>query len=329
MNRRKIIALAFATALSPLAAAGFAHAQAPFPSKPLRLVVPFPPGGPTDLYARLYGQRLGAVLGQAVVIDNKAGASGAIGSMEVMRAAPDGYTLLFGTASTHSLYNLINPKPQYDAVKDFAHVAVVGGAAVVFVTQPSMPPTLKGVLDFARANPGKLRYGSPGGGTLMHIAAERLKREAGNLDIQHIPFKGSGQAKTALLGNQIELVTDTLGASLQDHKAGKTRILAIAAAKRSPQAPEVPTVDEALGTRGFEAMLWNVVAAPAGTPAAALEALSAATAKIMADPGLRESLANLAIEPQTGSNPAAATAYIHSEMARWKPVIDAAGITAE
>jgi tripartite-type tricarboxylate transporter receptor subunit TctC len=325
MKRRAFVGAGFAAALLP----GLAWSQATFPSKPLRLVVPFPPGGPTDLYARLYGQRLGAVLGQSVVIDNKAGASGAIGSMDVMRAAPDGYTLLFGTASTHSLYNLMSATPQYDSVKDFAHIAIVGGAAVVFVAQPSMPPTLKGVLDQARANPGKLRYGSPGGGTLMHIAAERLKREGGGLDILHIPFKGSGQAKTALLGGQIEMVTDTLGASLQDHKAGKTRILAIAAPRRSPQLPDVPTVDEALGTKGFEAMLWNVVAAPAGTPAAVLETLSAATAKVMSDPGLRESLANLAIEPQTGSNPAAATAYIRSEMARWKPVIDAAGIRAE
>lgn len=325
MKRRTFVGAGLTAAVLP----GLGWSQAAFPNKPLRLVVPFPPGGPTDLYARLYGQRLGAVLGQPVVIDNKAGASGAIGSMDVMRSAADGYTLLFGTASTHSLYNLINPSPQYDAVKDFAHVAIVGGAAVVFVAQPSMPPTLKGVLDQARANPGKLRYGSPGAGTLMHIAAERLKREGGGLDIQHIPFKGSGQAKTALLGSQIEMVTDTLGASLQDHKAGKTRILAIAAARRSPQLPDVPTVDEALGTRGFEAMLWNVVAAPAGTPAAVLETLSSATAKVMADPGLRESLASLAIEPQTGSNPAAATAYIRSEMARWKPIIDAAGIRVE
>jgi tripartite-type tricarboxylate transporter receptor subunit TctC len=326
VKRRHILALALVASLAPMSAA---LGQAAFPSKAIRLVVPFPPGGPTDLYARLYAQRLGAVLGQQVVIDNKAGASGAIGSMDVMRAAPDGYTLLFGTASTHSLYNLINPNPQYDAATDFAHVSIIGGAAVVFVAQPSLPPTLKGVLDQARANPGKLRYGSPGGGTLMHIAAERLKREGGGLDIQHIPFKGSGQAKIALLGGQIELVTDTLGASLQDHKAGKTRILAIAAARRSPQLPDVPTVDEALGTKGFEAMLWNVVAAPAGTPAAVLDALSAATAKVMADPGLRESLVSLAIEPQVGSNPAAASAYIRSEMARWKPVIDAAGIKAE
>jgi tripartite-type tricarboxylate transporter receptor subunit TctC len=297
-----------------LALTGILAIAQSFPSKPLRLVVPFPPGGPTDLFARQYGQRLGTVLGQGVVIDNKAGASGAIGSVEVMRAPPDGYTLLFGTASTHALYNLINPKPQYDSLRDFAPVAIVGGAAIVFIAHPSLPATLKEVIAQARANPGKLRYGSPGSGTMMHIAAERLKREAGGVQIDHIPFKGSGQAKPALLGGQVELMTDTLG---------------IAAAQRSPEAPDVPTVDEALGTRGFEAILWNVVAAPPGTPPAVLEALSSATAKVMSDPSLRESLARFAIQAETGSNPAKAAAYIKSEMERWKPVIDAAGVKME
>lgn len=324
MERRQFVGALVAGSLLPWTV----QAQS-FPNRPLRLVVPFPPGGPTDLYARLYGQRLGAVLGQSVVIDNKAGASGAIGALDVMRAAPDGYTLLFGTASTHTLYNLTNPKPQYDAAKDFAPVAVVGGASICFVAHPSLPPTLKGVVDLAKTSPGKLRYGSPGTGTLMHIAGERLKREGGGLAIEHIPFKGSGQAKTALLGNQIELVTDTLGASLQDHKAGKTRILAVAAPQRSSLLPDVPTVDEALGLKGFEALLWNVIVAPQGTPAAILETLSSATAKVMSDPGMRESLAGLAIEPQTGSNPAAALAFIRGELARWKPVIDAAGIRVE
>lgn len=321
MQRRRFIAAASAIAALPYTA----RAQA-FPSRQLRLVVPFPPGGPTDLFARQYGQRLGAVLGQPVVIDNRAGASGAIGSLEVMRATPDGHTLLFGTASTHALYNLMNPKPQYDALKDFAPVAIVGGAAIVFAANPSMPGDLKAVLAEARAKPGRLRYGSPGSGTMMHIAAERLKREAGGADITHIPYKGSAQAKTDLIGGQVELITDTLGASLPDHKAGKLRILAIAASRRSPEAPDVPTVDEALGTKGFEAILWNVVAAPPGTPAPVLEALSAATAKVMGDASLRESLAKFAITAETGSNPAKATAYMRSEMERWKPVVDAAGI---
>jgi tripartite-type tricarboxylate transporter receptor subunit TctC len=321
MHRRKLIAAALLAALLPAPA----WAQA-FPSKPVRLVVPFPPGGPTDIFARQYAARLGAVLGHGVVVENKAGASGVIGSVDVMRSAPDGHTLLFGTATTHALYNLITDKPQYDSLKDFAPVAIVGGAAMVIVASSAAPATLKGVIDFARANPGKLRYGSPGTGTFLHLAAERLKREAGGVDIQHIPYKGSGQSRPALLGGQVELITDTLGAALANYRAGKVRVLAIAAARRSALAPEVPTVDEALGTKGFEAVLWNVVAAPAATPPAVLDALSAATAKAMADPGLQEALAKLAIEPQAESNPGAAAAYIRAEMQRWKPAIDAVGI---
>jgi tripartite-type tricarboxylate transporter receptor subunit TctC len=329
MKRRAVLGAAAALAAGGLGHLPLALGQAAFPSRPIRLVVPFPPGGPTDVFARQYAVALGAALGTSVVVENKAGASGAIGSVDVMRAAPDGHTLLFGTASTHALYNLLVAKPQYDSLKDFAPVAIVGGAPIVFIASPSLPPTLKEIVAQARANPGKYRYGSPGQGTMMHLAAERLKSESGGTDIGHIPFKGSAQAKTALLGDQIELMTDTLGASLADHKAGKLRIVAIAASKRSEIAPDIPTVDEALGTKGFEAVLWNVVLAPAGTPPATMNALAAATAKAMTDPALLESLARLGITPQAGSGPAAATEYIRAEMGRWKSLVDASGIKLE
>lgn len=309
-----------------LAAPIAANAQAAFPSKPIRLVVPFPPGGPTDVFARQYASRLGPALGQTVVVENKSGASGAIGSVEVMRAAPDGYTLLFGTASTHALYNLIATKPQYDAVKDFAPIAVVGGAPVVLVVHPSAPATMKDVADYARANPGKLRYGSPGDGTMLHLAAERIKLEAGGIDLQHIPYRGSGPAKTDLLGGQIEVMVDTLGSALPNHKAGKSRIVVIAAPARSPLVPAVPTVDEVFGTKGFEAILWSVVAAPAGTPAPVLDKLAEATRKVMADPALQAELAKMAIRPTVDSSPTAAAAYMKSEMQKWKPVVDATGV---
>ena len=326
MNRRSLLRWLAALVV---AAPSVAFAQTAFPAKPIRLVVPFPPGGPTDVFARQFAARLSTVLGQPVVVENKSGASGAIGSVDVMRSAPDGYTLLFGTASTHALYNLMSAKPQYDSIKDFAHVAIVGGAPIVLVVQPSMPDSLRGVVDQARANPGKLRYGSPGEGTMMHLAVERVKKEAGGVDIQHIPFRGSAPAKTALLGNQIEIMVDTLGPALPSHKAGQARIVAIASAARSPLAPEVPTVDEALGTRGFEAILWNVVAAPAGTPAPVLDLLADATRKVMADPSLQAELAKMAIQPIADSNPAAAVVYIRTEMQKWKPVIDATGIKTE
>lgn len=317
---------AVAVGLLTLACACLAQAQT-YPVKPVRLVIPFPPGGPTDIFGRVYGATLAKVIGQPVVVENKAGASGAIGSLDVVRAAPDGYTLLFGTASTNALYAILNPQPQFDVLKDFAPVAVVGGASIVFVARPELPPDLKQILELARS--GKFKYASPGTGTLMHLATEMLKKEAGNVDILHVPFKGTGPAKPALLGGQVELLVDTLGGPLGDHKAGKVRIVAIAAAKRSEAAPDIPTVDEAIGTRGFVAELWNVVAAPAGTPPAVLNTLSAATAKVMTDPTLLEQLARLGIRPETGSNPTAAAAYLRSEIARWKPIIDGANIKLE
>lgn len=328
MQRREIVKCGLAgLALAALPRA--AWPQSAFPTRPLRLVVPFPPGGPTDVFARQYATRLAAVLGQPVVIENKSGASGAIGSAEVRRSEPDGYTLLFGTASTHGLYNLISRQPQYDSIRDFAHIAIVGGAPAAFAANLSQPPTLKGVVDLARSSPGRLQYGSPGEGTYLHLAAERLKKEAGGIDMQHIPFRGTAQSMPALLGGQVGMIVDTLGSSLANHKAGKLRLLAVASARRSALAPDVPTVDEAIGTRGFEAVLWNLVAAPAGTPPAVVNTLSVATAKVMSDASLHEQLARMAITPTTDSTPASALAYVRSEMEKWRPVVDATGIRSD
>ena len=325
MNRRQLIAFATAFIVS-LGLVQFAAAQSVYPNKPIRLVVPFPAGGPTDVFARQFGARLSVLLGQTVIIDNKTGASGAIGSVDVKRSAPDGYTLLFGTASTHGLYNLLSSNPQYDAILDFTHIAIVGGAPVAFAVHPSMPNTLKGVVAIARAKPGQIQYGSPGEGTFLHLAAERLKKEAGGIDIQHIPYKGSAQSLPALIGGHIALSVDTLGSVLPSHQAGKLRIVAIAMPKRSPLAPELPTVDEAIGAKRFEAVLWNTLAAPAATPAPVIASLSAATTRVMNEVSLHEQLARLAIQPNTNSTPATASAYVKAEIAKWKPVVEATGI---
>jgi tripartite-type tricarboxylate transporter receptor subunit TctC len=324
MQRRELIKLGLLGAL-PLHATR-AQAQAVYPTRPLRLVVPFPPGGPTDVFARQYAQRLSVVMGQAVVVENKSGASGTIGALEVKNAEPDGYSLLFGTATTHGLYNVITRQPQYDAVRDFTHIAIVGGAPAAFGVGMSAPQTLKGLIDAARANPGKLQYGSPGEGTTLHLATERLKREAGNFDIQHIPYRGGAQSLPAMIGGQVSMSVDTLGSMVSFHKAGKLKVVAIATAKRSLLVPDVPTVDEAIGTRGFESVLWNVIAAPARLPPPVTAALAAATAKVMADPSLHQQLSALAIEPTTDSGPAAATAYIRAEIEKWRPVVEASGI---
>ncbi len=321
----------FARAFVPVAcallvgAAGMATAQT-YPAKPVRIVVPFPPGGPTDVFARQYATRMSAVLNQSVVVDNKSGAGGAIGAVEVKRADPDGYTLLFGSASNLGLYNLMSTAPLYDALKDFVHVASLGGAPTVFAVHPAMPQTLKSVVEMAKAKPGTLQYGSPGQGTYLHIAMERLKKEAGNIDIQHIPFRGSSQTLTSVLGGQVNMSVETLGTVLASHRSGGLRIVAVASPKRSPLAPEVPTVDEALGTKGFEAVLWNVVAAPVGTPPAVVDTLAKATAKVLGDATLIEQLAKLGIQPTAESSPAAATAYIRAEIEKWRPVVEATGI---
>jgi tripartite-type tricarboxylate transporter receptor subunit TctC len=311
-----------ATALILLAASG-ARAQAPYPSKPMRMIVPFSPGGPTDIFARHYANALSKALGQQVVIVNRDGAGGAIGTTEAKRSAPDGYTLLFSTASSLALYNLIEKAPQYDYLRDFSTIATVGGSAVVIVANKSAPQSMKTLIEAARAEPNKLRYGSPGFGTYLHLSMERILREAG-IKLEHIPYKGSGQAKPALLGGQTETMVDALGSALALHQGGQARILAIASARRSPLAPDVPTIDEVLGTKGFEAVLWNGVAVPAGTPQPVIDTLSAASAKAIRDPALQEQLAKLAVEP-TETTPASATEYIKSEAAKWKPVIDAIG----
>jgi tripartite-type tricarboxylate transporter receptor subunit TctC len=300
-----------------------------YPAKPVRLVVPFPPGGATDVFARQYATRMGAALGQPMVIDNRSGAGGAIGAVEVKKSDPDGYTLLFGSASNLGLYNLMSTTPLYDALKDFVHVASLGGVPIVFAVNASLPQTLKGVVDLARARPGSIQYASPGQGTYLHLAAERLKKEAGNIDIQHIPFRGGAQTLPALLGGQVGLSVETLGAALAAHRAGSLRIVAVASSARSALVPEVPTVDEAIGTKGFEAVLWNVVAAPIGTPTAIIGVLAAATRKVLADPTLKEQLGQVGIQPTAESGPAAATAYIRAEIEKWRPVVEATGIKIE
>jgi len=310
--------------------AGFisAHAQQSnnYPVKPIRLVVPFPAGGPTDQFARQYAQVLSNQLGKPVVVDNKSGASGAIGSLEVKNSAPDGYTLLFGTASTHVLYNLINAKPQYDSIKDFTEIAVVGDAPIVFAVSPSTKGGLKELIEFARLSPGKLQYGSAGEGTYLHIVGERLKYELGGLDIQHIPFRGSAQSIPALMGNQVNMTVDTLGSLINQHRAGKLRIVAIAALKRSSLIPDIPTINEVTGLKDFQAALWNIVSAPQGLSPDITNTLILATTKALKNPELLDKLSSISIQPITNITGVAATSFIAKELVSLRPVVQSAGI---
>lgn len=320
IHRRHLIQRASAVLASPLLYALPVHAQT-YPARPLRLVVPFASGGPTDSFARLYAAGLSQLLGQTVVVENKAGAGGALGSMEVRRSAADGYTLLFGTASTHALYNLIQPKPQFDSVEDFAYVGVLGGAPAAFAVSPKMPGTLKALADAARLNPDKFNYGSPGSGTLLHVAAERLKSMTG-MPVTHVPYKGSAPALQDLMGGTIEMSVDTLGSLLPHQESGRLRIVGVATAKRLAVAPEIPTVAESAGlAQPFEAMLWNVVTAPRDTPAALMRQLAEATQRVMTDPVLINKLGSQAMFADLHVGQAAAVAFVQAERAKWKPII--------
>jgi tripartite-type tricarboxylate transporter receptor subunit TctC len=333
MNMMKVIqSLLWVLASYLLVSIGLAQTaalQPAYPVKPIRLVVPFPAGGPTDQFARQYAQALSVQLGKPVVVDNKSGASGAIGSLEVKNSAPDGYTLLFGTASTHVLYGLINPKPQYDSIKDFTEIAVVGDAPIVFAVSPGKKGGFKEFIEYARINPGKLQYGSAGEGTYLHIVGERLKYELGGLDIQHIPFRGSAQAIPALIGNQVNMTVDTLGSLINQHRAEKLRIVAIAASKRSPLIPDVPTVNEVTGLKDFQAALWNIVSAPEGLSPQLTNTLILATSKALKNPELLDKLNAISIQPITNITGIAATGFIAKELVSLRPVVQSAGLKKE
>jgi tripartite-type tricarboxylate transporter receptor subunit TctC len=325
MKRRQLISAAGTTAAASLLGVGTSVRAQSFADRPLRLVVPFPAGGPTDSFARIYALCLSQQLGQSVVVDNKAGAGGAIGSLEVKRSAADGYTLLFGTASTHGLYNLIQPAPQFNALEDFSYIGVLGGAPVVFVVNPSMPRTLKTVVIASRAAPGKYNYGSPGTGTLLHVAAERLKHVTGAV-INHVPYKGAAPAMQDLIGGTIEMTVDTLGSALAQHKSGRARILAVASARRLSLAPDIPTVAESGELdKPFESMLWNVVTAARDTPKNVLDRLAEATRKAMSDGALRSKLESQSMFADLHVGHAEATAFVRAEQARYKPIIATLG----
>ena len=327
MRRRTILAAGVALAGPVIVRAEAVRAQA-WPTQPVRLVVAFPPGGPTDVYGRLFGERLGRALGQPVVIENKAGAAGIIGSAGVARAKADGYTLLFGTGSTQALYASMTDKPEYDILKDFTYVGHIGGGPAAFVGNLSQPDTLKGLLDAARTKPGALSYGSPGTGTLLHLTTERLKAAAG-VEITHVPYRGSGPAMTDLLAGQIAMMATTLGSALPFQTSGKARLLAVATAQRTALAPTVPTVSETLGGVPFEAVLWHCLAGPAGLPPEVVARLAAATRETMNDPALLKALAEQGIVPVTDSTPESTVVFVRGEIERWAPIVKAAGVKME
>jgi len=321
-------------ALGVLGAGGLANRsvaqqQAHYPSRPVRLVVPFAPGGATDLFARKFAERATRTLGQPVVVENRGGAGGIIGTSEVARAAPDGYTALFGTASTHGVNPTAMVTPAYDAVRDFVHVAIVGTAPLVIAVNPRVPAnTLAELVALVRsAPPGTYSYATAGVGTITQLAFEHLKQQLG-LEVTHVSYRGSNPALMDVIAGTIPIFLETFGPLIPHHRAGRMRILAVLSAARSPVFPEIPTAAES-GIPGMEFGTFNVLCLPAGTPEPIVATLHRATLAALRDEGLRRELLGIAVEPVTDSDPEHARAYVRAEIAKWAPLVRASGARLE
>lgn len=298
-----------------------------YPTKPITYVVPFAAGGTTDLLGRLIGQKLSQALGQSVVVENRAGAGGNIGSDYVAKAPADGYTLLGGTISSHSINVSLYPKMPYDPIKNFQPITLIGTLPNVLVVNASSPwKSVQDVIAAAKAKPGSVNFGSSGNGTSQHLAAELFANMAG-LRMTHVPYKGSSQAVQALLGSQVDLVFENSVAAMPMIQSGKFRALATTGAKRAAELPDVPTMAES-GLNGYEIVSWQAIFAPAGTPKPIVDKLSGEIGKIIRQPDVRAKLASMGVEP-SGAGPAELGAFQKSEVAKWANLIKVANIHLE
>jgi tripartite-type tricarboxylate transporter receptor subunit TctC len=304
-------------------------AQDGYPAQPVRLIVPFPPGGQTDNVGRQLNAKIGPYLGQQLIVDNRGGAAGSIGSAEVARAKPDGYTLLIATTSTHAINPSVMANVTYDALADFTPVTVVGTGPIALSVHPIVPAkSLQQLVAEAKARPGYYSYGSSGVASINNLAGELFKARAGNLQILHVPYKGAGPSIQDLIGGQIEIVCSTLSAALPHHRQGRIRTLAIMKDERSAGAPDVPTTREA-GLRDVIAYTYNIILAPAGTSRAIVDHVSGAIAKVMADRTFRDTLVKLGVDPIEQAGPEQAAAMLRTELAKWRPIIQALGLGAD
>jgi tripartite-type tricarboxylate transporter receptor subunit TctC len=314
--------LGSALAAASLCAPTPAFAQEKYPAKPIRLVIPFPPGGIMDTIGRQWADKVAPSLG-TIVIDNRSGAGGVVGAGEAARARPDGYTMLMGNTSTQIINPAAMRRPPYDPVKEFATIDIIALSATSILVHPSLPVrSLKALVSYARANSGKLSYGSAGAGTMTHLAGEMFKQRAGGLDIVHVPYKGVGPASADLLGGNIPIMTPHVNAQfLSWHRAGKLRILAVNAPARLKAAPDIPAAIEVLPD--LIAQLFSGVFAPAGTPAAIIERVSEVSRKALADRAFQQALIDSGSEPVLDSSPAKAQRLLEQERVRLLPVMKA------
>jgi len=324
LRRRHLILSSAGAALCPTTL----WAQAGWPNKPVRIVVPFAAGGTTDILARALAPELGRVFGQTFIVDNKPGAGGNLGADAIAKSAPDGYNLLMGTVGTQAINAALYPKMPFDPVRDFVPITLVAGVPNVLVMNPAKAEAAKianvaDLIRYARANPGKLNMASSGNGTSIHLAGELFKSMTGTYMV-HFPYRGSGPALLDLIGGTMDLMFDNLPSALPQIKAGKLKALAVTSATRSGAVPDLPTIAEAGPVKGFEASSWFGLLAPTGTPADIVNRIQHETAKAMQLPALKERLLSQGAIPG-GQSPAEFAAFIAAETAKWAKVVKVSG----
>ena len=317
--------------LSTLAALAVAFSTATvaqeYPSRPVRVIVPYPPGGPTDVIVRVVANRLSESLGQQVVVENRAGASGMIGAELVAKAPPDGYTLLVNP-SIHVILPSLVPKMAYDAIKDFTHITLLVSVPLFLVVNNSLPVrNVQDLIAYAKANPGKLNFASASSGSSSQLAGEQFKLFAG-VQMQHIPYKGSTPALTDVMGGQVQMMFDSTPSAMPFVKSGKLRALAVTTAKRTGAAPDIPSMAES-GLPGFDHSNWYGVWGPPGLPREVVNKLSTAIAATMQKKDVRDRLVDLGADPVEGVSPAQFEAYAQSELARFAKIVKQAGVKME
>jgi tripartite-type tricarboxylate transporter receptor subunit TctC len=308
-----------------LAAATAATAQ-PFPAKTIRIIAPFPPASVADILARPIAQKMNEAWGQPVIVDNRTGMAGSVGSDVVAKAAPDGYTLLLGTIGTNAINAALYSKMPYNVRTDFAPISLVADAYLLLVMHPSVPVrTVKEVIALAKAQPGKLNFGSAGAGTTPHLAGEMFKYLAG-VSMTHVPYKGSPQSAIDLMAGRLDLIFANGTAALPHIRTGKMRLIAISATRRDPALPNVPTIAETVP--GFEMLPWWGLFAPAGTPREVVARLNAETVRILALPDIKAAYAHLGMTA-VSNTPEQFSAYVQEEIVRWAKIVKASGARAD
>ena len=311
-------------AMAQTAATGSGQA---YPTRVVRIVVAFTPGGAVDTLARTMAQKMTEAWGQSVIVDNRPGAGGTIGTDSVAKATPDGYTLTAGAVSTHAINAGLYKKLPYDPVRDFAPVALMAAVPNVLVVNPSLPAkSTKELIAIARQKPGALSYASAGAGTTLHLSGELFKSMA-KVDIVHIPYKGSAPAVADVIGGQVPMMFDSITSSLPYVKAGRLRALGITSVKRSAAMPEVPTISES-ALPGYDMNPWFGLFAPAGTPASVISKVNGEVARILALPDVKERLAAIGAEPM-GGTPAQFAALVKADVAKWAKIVQEAKITVD